>query len=151
MPTTPRKTPTRRAAAPRDAARPADGSKDASPAKPAPKAAPRRPKAGSKTAPATTRSAKASQPAATGPRPVVLSVRAEPGLSVFVAGSFNNWDPTSLPMTESKGVYGATLNLPPGIYEYKFVIDGVWTLDPDPARDWTQNGLGTLNSVLRVD
>jgi len=30
------------------------------------------------------------------------------------------------------------------------VINGVWTLDPDPDRDWTQNGLGTLNSVLRV-
>ena len=48
------------------------------------------------------------------------------------------------------GVFTTTLTLPPGIYEYKFVINGIWTLDPDPDRDWTQNGLGTLNSVLRV-
>ena len=47
-------------------------------------------------------------------------------------------------------MYSVTVTLAPGIYEYKFVINGVWTLDPDPDRDWTQNGLGTLNSVLRV-
>lgn len=86
----------------------------------------------------------------TSERSVKLTIKAQSGVAVFVAGSFNDWDPTSVPMTERKGIYSATLKLAPGIYEYKFVIDGVWTLDPDPARDWTQNGLGTLNSLLRV-
>jgi 1,4-alpha-glucan branching enzyme len=81
---------------------------------------------------------------------VTLTIKAQPGLAVFVAGSFNNWDPTAIPMTEKKGVYRASITLDPGLYEYKFVINGVWTLDPDPERDWTQNGLGTLNSLLRV-
>ncbi len=82
----------------------------------------------------------------------VITVQADPGSTVFLAGSFNNWDPSALPMTDKAGtgVYSATVTLAPGIYEYKFVINGVWTLDPDPDRDWTQNGLGTLNSVLRV-
>lgn len=80
-----------------------------------------------------------------------LTLTGQPGMKVFVAGSFNNWDPTAIPMVEKKkGSYSATLDLAPGIYEYKFVIDGVWTLDPNPERDWTQNGLGTLNSLLRV-
>lgn len=81
---------------------------------------------------------------------VTLTLSGQPGMKVFVAGSFNQWDPTSIPMVEKKGTYSATLDLEPGIYEYKFVIDGVWTLDPNPERDWTQNGLGTLNSLLRV-
>ncbi len=80
-----------------------------------------------------------------------LTLKDKPGKKVFVAGTFNNWCPTSLPLVEKrKGVYSLTLDLAPGIYEYKFIIDGVWTLDPDPGRDWTQNGLGTLNSLLRV-
>ena len=57
-------------------------------------------------------------------------------------------DPLSLQSAVDSGA--DTILLAPGIYEYKFVINGVWTLDPDPDRDWTQNGLGTLNSVLRV-
>lgn len=82
---------------------------------------------------------------------ITLSVKLGSGKNVFIAGSFNNWDPKAMQMAgDENGVYSITLNLDPGIYEYKFVIDGVWTLDPDPERDWTQNGLGTLNSVLRI-
>ena len=83
---------------------------------------------------------------------VVLSVKAEPGSTVYVSGSFNEWDATEKKLVDKRGdgVFTTTLTLAPGIYEYKFVINGIWTLDPDPDRDWTQNGLGTLNSVLRV-
>jgi len=83
---------------------------------------------------------------------VVLSVKAEPGSTVYLAGSFNDWSAEDKKLTDKKGdgVFTTRVTLPPGIYEYKFVINGIWTLDPDPDRDWTQNGLGTLNSVLRV-
>ena len=83
---------------------------------------------------------------------VVLTVQADPGSTVYLAGSFNKWDPKGLRMVDKdgNGLYSVSVTLAPGIYEYKFVINGVWTLDPDPDRDWTQNGLGTLNSVLRV-
>lgn len=83
---------------------------------------------------------------------VVLTVKAEPGSTVYLAGSFNDWNPTEKKLVDKNGdgIFSATITLPVGIYEYKFVINGIWTLDPDPERDWTQNGLGTLNSVLRV-
>ena len=92
------------------------------------------------------------EPAAPKAERVVLTVQADPGSTVYLAGSFNKWDPKGLRMVDKdgNGLYSVSVTLAPGIYEYKFVINGVWTLDPDPDRDWTQNGLGTLNSVLRV-
>lgn len=113
---------------------------DAAPAAPVKKTAVRRAAAATK------------KPAAPKKSRVVLTVQADPGSTVFLAGSFNDWDPVGTKMTDKdgNGLYSATVTLAPGIYEYKFVINGEWTLDPDPDRDWTQNGLGTLNSVLRV-
>ena len=95
---------------------------------------------------------KKEAPAAPKAERVVLTVQADPGSTVYLAGSFNKWDPKGLRMVDKdgNGLYSVSVTLAPGIYEYKFVINGVWTLDPDPDRDWTQNGLGTLNSVLRV-
>jgi 1,4-alpha-glucan branching enzyme len=82
---------------------------------------------------------------------VTFSVRAEVGSKVFLAGSFNNWDPTAKEMVDKKGdgVFVVTLSLPVGSHQYKFVIDGTWCADPDCA-DWMQNDHGTLNSVKHV-
>lgn len=104
-----------------------------------------------KAAPAKAKEA-APKAEACGKKRVVLTVKAEPGSTVFIAGSFNDWDATDKKLVDKRGdgIFTATITLAPGIYEYKFVINGIWTLDPDPDRDWTQNGLGTLNSVLRV-
>ncbi len=84
-------------------------------------------------------------------RRVTFTYRAEPGLTVYLAGCFNNWDPTAKQMVDSKntGVYTVTLMLAPDSYEYKFVIDGTWCADPECA-DWVQNDHGTLNSVRHV-
>ncbi|MBP8800156.1 MAG: glycogen-binding domain-containing protein [Kiritimatiellae bacterium] len=83
---------------------------------------------------------------------VVFCVRAEPGSKVFLAGSFNNWNPTAKKMVDKKadGTFVVALQLPPGEYQYKFVIDGTWCADPE-CPDWVQNDHGTLNSVKRVD
>lgn len=85
-------------------------------------------------------------------RRVVLSVQADPKSVVYLAGSFNNWDPQAKPMTDKKntGLFSAAVMLPPGTHEYKFVINGTWCVDPTNS-DWTQNSLGTLNSVLVVE
>ena len=42
---------------------------------------------------------------------VTFSVRAEAGSKVFLAGSFNNWDPTAKEMADKKGdgVFTATV------------------------------------------
>ena len=43
----------------------------------------------------------------------------------------------------------ADLCLKPGIYEYRFVVDGNWVDDPC-ARTWVANPFGTRNAVLVV-
>ncbi|MCL1888080.1 MAG: glycogen-binding domain-containing protein [Kiritimatiellaeota bacterium] len=82
---------------------------------------------------------------------VTFKHQTKPGSSVSVAGSFNNWDTASHPLKdkEGSGLYTLTLLLAPGIHEYKFMVDGVWCVDPGCA-EWVQNNLGTLNSLLRV-
>ena len=84
-------------------------------------------------------------------RRVAFTVRAEAGKAVYLAGCFNQWNPTGKKMTEKKkdGVYSTTIKLAPGTYEYKFVIDGVWCADPENV-DVVKNDCGTLNSVITV-
>ena len=84
-------------------------------------------------------------------RKIEFRLQAEPGSKVFVAGSFNDWDPASLPLQPAVdgGGYRATLLLPPGRHEYKFVVNGVWRMDP-ACPDWVPNAIGTLNSVLCI-
>jgi 1,4-alpha-glucan branching enzyme len=80
---------------------------------------------------------------------------------VTLAGNFNNWggtegggryDPTIDPMTDEDGdgIWTIVLPLPPGRYQYKFVIDnGVrWELDPSNS-DTGEEG-GFTNSLIIV-
>lgn len=82
---------------------------------------------------------------------VTFTVPAEPGSTVGVSGTFNNWDPVGTAMTDKNndGNYTVTMLLSPGVYEYKFIVNGTWSVDPN-CSEWVQNSLGTLNSVLRV-
>jgi len=52
-------------------------------------------------------------------------------LSVQLAGNFNNWTPEKEPLfnLSGNGLWRKTVSLPPGRYEYKYVIDGSWVLD----------------------
>lgn len=80
-----------------------------------------------------------------------IELTGSPGSDVFVARSFNDWDPVVKPLKPvgGNGTYRATLMLPPGRYEYKLVVDGIWCIDPQ-CPDWVLNDQGTLNSVLTV-
>lgn len=82
---------------------------------------------------------------------VLFEIASEPGNQVYVAGTFNNWDPTVHPLTcdPTDGVFRAALLLPVGTHEYRFVVDGVWQMD-DKNPSWAPNGHGTLNSVIKV-
>jgi membrane-associated protease RseP (regulator of RpoE activity) len=69
--------------------------------------------------------------------------------SVTLAGTFNNWDMKSRPMTgpDKEGAFTTRLELGPGVYEYKFVLDGkTWQADPINYRRTGQDS----NSVLIV-
>ena len=94
----------------------------------------------------------AAKPAEPKTERVTFSVRADVGSTVFLAGNFNNWDPTAKQMTDKKndGLFTTTISLVPGEYQYKFIINGTWCADPECA-DWVQNEHGTLNSIRRVE
>lgn len=83
--------------------------------------------------------------------PVTFTVHADKGKTVYVAGCFNKWDPTAKKMAYKarQGIYAATINLAPGEYQYKFVIDGTWCADPENTNA-VPNDQGTFNSVIVV-
>jgi 1,4-alpha-glucan branching enzyme len=71
---------------------------------------------------------------------------------VYLAGDFNDWARATLPMRRNSrnGLWEKPLALVPGRYEYKFIIDGQWTRDPECAQN-VLNTCGTLNSVKVVE
>lgn len=52
---------------------------------------------------------------------------------VFVAGSFNDWNPSELRLRKKNGVWSMPYVLGPGVYTYKFLVDGKWMVDPEAA------------------
>jgi len=83
-------------------------------------------------------------------RRIEFRTRASDGSEVFLAGSFNSWDPTATPLEFSgDSSYSTTLRLPRGRYEYKFVVNGRWQID-EQCKNWVPNLFGSLNSVLEI-
>lgn len=82
---------------------------------------------------------------------VHFELAAEPGCQVFVAGTFNGWDPAANPMMDNpdSGHYQAAIRLPPGRHEYKFVVNGEWWVNPKCAVCVT-NDQGIMNSVIQI-
>lgn len=69
--------------------------------------------------------------------------------AVLLAGGFNRWDGSALPMTREGDAWVARIDLPPGRHPYKFVVDGAWIMDPDNTvreADFT----GNENSIKMV-
>lgn len=84
-----------------------------------------------------------------------LDARRLPNLAitrVSVAGEFNHWNKTALPLQDDDGdgKWKAAAVLRPGEYEYKFVVnDSLWLADPaNPRR--ISDGWNGFNSVLTV-
>ncbi len=72
--------------------------------------------------------------------------------SVHLAGSFNNWSPTAqrLDGPDPAGVWATFIELPAGVHEYKFVLNGrEWIADPVNP-DGVPDNHGGQNSVARL-
>ena len=69
---------------------------------------------------------------------------------VFIAGDFNDWNPSQFSMRKFKnGTCKKKLKLKPGRYEYQFIVDGNWWADPEnPSRNPTP--FGSENSVITI-
>ena len=69
---------------------------------------------------------------------------------MFLAGDFNCWDAYSHSLKkDSKGTWKISVDLMPGIYEYRFLVDGVWRNDPNCTTS-APNPFGDENCVIRV-
>ena len=70
--------------------------------------------------------------------------------AVAIAGTFNDWRPDATQMVPlGDGRWLKDLVLPPGIYEYRLVVDGRWMADPR-AGETAPNPFGEPNSILKV-
>jgi chromosome partitioning protein len=88
------------------------------------------------------------------PREVVVRFRDQAASDVRIAGDFNGWVPDKgvRSLIESEGatrVWTKILQLPPGRYRYRYVVDGEWREDPDNP-DVIADTPGGRNSLLVV-
>ena len=76
-----------------------------------------------------------------------------PGVkAVMLAGDFTDWMAGARPMRRDRprsSTFATTVSLPPGSYQYKFVVDGEWVEDPKSSAS-IANCFGTRNSLLTV-
>jgi hypothetical protein len=70
--------------------------------------------------------------------------------SVHLAGDFNNWMPSSLPMQLKNNEWVVNVHLYTGKHLYKFLVDGKWIIDP-ANKLWEQNEYGSGNSVIWIE
>lgn len=89
---------------------------------------------------------------------LVVSIHAPQAREVAVAGTFNDWSMEANRLKRTgDGHWVATLDLPPGRYEYKFIVDGEWSCDTgcdkpyDGCPGCVPNQFGTMNRLLVVE
>ena len=69
------------------------------------------------------------------------------GNNVYLTGSFCNWKQFFLMKKEKNGKFILTLNLPKGVYQYKFKIDEEWKFN-DKYPTFKENGI--INNYLDI-
>jgi hypothetical protein len=66
---------------------------------------------------------------------------------VALAGSFNVWNQSQLLFAREGDGWVCRVDLDPGVYRYKFIVDGDWLLDPStPRRPRTRPATSTTSS-----
>jgi chromosome partitioning protein len=81
---------------------------------------------------------------------VMFTIEAPDAERVQLAGDFNNWTLDGSEMEANGGVWTKIVQLPPGRYRYRYVVDGRWQNDPlNSAVE--PNRFGGHDSVLVMD
>lgn len=82
--------------------------------------------------------------------PVVFKwpAQSQPTRHVYLTGSWDNWR-KKIPLVKSTNDFSTIINLNPGRYEYKFLVDGRWMIDDSSPK--TENQMGTQNNVIGID
>ena len=84
-------------------------------------------------------------------RSVEFAVDAPEEADVKIAGNFNGWSPEALTCSKSNGKrrWCTSFSLKPGVYEYKYVINGKWM--PDAGNKCgVDDRRGGKNSVIHI-
>jgi 1,4-alpha-glucan branching enzyme len=69
---------------------------------------------------------------------------------VLLVGDFTDWQQHAIPMEKGPdGLWTAAVKLPPGSYNYLFIVDGQWCDDPQCSLR-VPNPFGTYNMVRTV-
>lgn len=68
---------------------------------------------------------------------------------VILSGTFNNWNQSQFIFAREGDEWVCRIDLEPGKYAYKFIVDGNWILDPANAVT-EEDEAGNVNSVLVV-
>ena len=77
-------------------------------------------------------------------------ITAPVAMSVLLAGDFTHWHQHAVPMKkESDGVWKADVELSPGTYRYRFIVDGQWRDDPTCTLH-VANPYGSQDAVRQV-
>ena len=82
---------------------------------------------------------------------VLFSYIAPGARAVHLVGDFNRWNPEKEPLfnLSGRGLWQKSVRLQPGEYQYKYIIDGNWVLDP--ANPKTISGPLGPNSVFEYE
>ncbi|MEI7989109.1 MAG: isoamylase early set domain-containing protein [Chloroflexota bacterium] len=71
--------------------------------------------------------------------------------SAHLLGEFNDWDPTINPMKRQKnGEFSVTVTLAPGIYRFRYLLDGERWENDLAADSYMPNEYGSEDSVVEV-
>jgi hypothetical protein len=100
------------------------------------------------------------QPAAPAPAPsrtqpdpkkkTKFSFKIAQAKSVKVAGDFTNWEKNPVALTlAGQSDWSTVIELAPGVYAYRFIVDGQWHDDPSSQRK-VANSFGSHNAVIEI-
>jgi 1,4-alpha-glucan branching enzyme len=83
-------------------------------------------------------------------RRVPIEVKADKAKVVLITGDFNSWKKEGLLLNhDGNGTWRTVLDLAPGEYQYRLLVDGKWH-DHAQAMKRVPNPFGTENCVLTV-
>ncbi len=98
--------------------------------------------------PYTARRVELPAPSSKGNTTFRLKGHAEASL-VVLTGTFNNWNQSQLLFAREGDEWVCRVDLDPGVYTYKFVVDGNWLLDPSNPQT-QEDEAGNVNNVLEI-
>ena len=92
-----------------------------------------------------------AKPVEPGFKGVTFRLEAPEGRDIYVVGDFNGWNMNEegrLGRSEN-GCWEKRMEIPPGRYRYKFIVDGEWTPDAKNP-ELRANIFGSFDSIIRI-